>query len=359
MSIEKMDTHEIVNMYKEKFGIHFNNMNPIVTDSDYEFKDQALTMDADTFAYNPASSGVPAWYTLVNLNKVVAQLLIKRAYMQIGDPLQQGNFETNTMQYATSALSGQVESYGDFVATTISDNNYTYPTRDVYRGQTVIQYGELEVATLSAAKIDAISQKQYSASMAIAIAQNKMFFFGNLNSAGAFITHNFGLLNNPQANSATPATNGTGSSPLWSDKAQRGASQDIANDVIVTAFNVMQDQMGGNIDLTDKFKLCVSTTASAYLNATNSFGLNATEIIKKTMPNVEFVFAPEYAIVDSFQLIAVDAIQENMVKDLFTYKMRSHTLIPSMSGARQKWSFGSAGCGILNNAPVVTISGIE
>jgi ethanolamine permease len=50
--------------------------------------------------------------------------------------------------------------------------------------------------------------------------------------------------------------------------------------------------MGGNIDLTDKFKLCVSTTASAYLNATNSFGLNATEIIKKTMPNIEFVFAP-------------------------------------------------------------------
>ncbi len=153
MSIEKMDTHEIVNMYKEKFGIHFNNMNPIVTDSDYEFKNKALTMDADTFAYNPASSGVPAWYTLVNLNKVVAQLLIKRAYMQIGDPLQQGNFETNNMQYATSALSGQVESYGDFVATTISDNNYTYPTREVYRGQTVIQYGELEVATLSAAKI--------------------------------------------------------------------------------------------------------------------------------------------------------------------------------------------------------------
>ncbi len=23
MSIEKMDTHEIVNMYQEKFGIHF------------------------------------------------------------------------------------------------------------------------------------------------------------------------------------------------------------------------------------------------------------------------------------------------------------------------------------------------
>ncbi len=42
MSIEKMDTHEIVNMYQEKFGIHFNNMNPIVTDSDYEFKNKAI-----------------------------------------------------------------------------------------------------------------------------------------------------------------------------------------------------------------------------------------------------------------------------------------------------------------------------
>lgn len=359
MSIENMNSQEIIGLYKEKYGIHFDGMHPIVCDSDAAFSKAALAFDVDTYGYNQASQGVPAWYTLVNLNKVVAQLLIKRAYMQIGDPLQQGNFETNVMQYATSALSGQVEAYGDFASTTISDNNYNFPTRDVYRGQTVIQYGELEVATLSTAKIDAIGQKQYSAAMAIAIAQNKLFFFGNLNSSAAFITQTFGLLNDPAANSATPATNGTGSSPLWSDKAQRGASQDIANDVIVTAFNVMQSQMGGNIDLTDKFKLCVSTTASAYLNATNSFGLNATEIIKKTMPNVEFVFAPEYSTIGSFQLIAIDAIQENMVKDLFTYKTRGHTLIPSMSGARQKWSFGSAGCGILNYAPVVTISGIQ
>lgn len=359
MSIENMNSQEVIAYYKTKFGIHFDTMNPIVTDSDAEFTKTALTMDADTFAYNPASTGVPFWSTLVNLNKVVAQLLIKRAYMEIGDPLQYGTFESSIAQYATSALSIEIEAYGDFEATSVSDNNYTYPTRDVYRGQTVIQYGELEVATLSAAKIDAIGQKQYSAAMAIAIAQNKMFFYGNLNSSGAFINRIFGLLNDPSLNPATPATNGTGSSPLWSDKAQRSASQDIANDVIVTAFKTLQSQMGGNLSINNRFKLCVSPTASAYLNVTNSFGLNATAIIKDTMRNIEFVFAPEYETIGSFQLIAVDAIQENMVKDLFTYKTRGHTLIPSMSGARQKWSFGTSGCAILNYAPIATISGIE
>lgn len=359
MSVDKMNSQEIINLYQSKYGIHFSNMTPIVADSDISFQKKALTMDADTYAYNPASSGVPAWYTLVNLNKVVSQLLIKRAYMQIGDPLQQGVFNSNIMSYATVGLSGEVEDYGDFVANARSDNNYTFPTRDVFRGQTIIQYGELEVDTLSAAKIDAISQKHYSAAMTIAIAQNKMFFYGNVNSTGAFINHNFGLLNDPSLNSSTPATNGTGSSPLWSDKSARGASQDIVNDVVVTAFNVMQEQMGGNIELTNRFKLCLSTTASAYLNTTNQFGLNPAELIKKVMPNIEFVYAPEYKTIGSFQLIAVDAIQENMVKDLFTYKTRAHNLIPGMSSYRQKWSFGSAGCGILNYAPIVTISGIE
>ena len=360
MSIENMNQHEIINMYKEKYGIHFNGMNPIVTDSDREFNRIALTMDTDTYGWNQGSSGVPAWFTLVNLNKVVAQLLIKRAYMEIGEPLQQGNFETNTMEYATSALNGEIEAYGDFVGTSVSDNNYNFPTRSVYRGQTVIQYGELEVATLSAAKIDAIGQKQYSAAMNIAIAQNKMFFFGNLNSSAAFINQNFGLLNDPSLNAATPAPDDTGSSPLWSDKSARGASQDIANDVIVTAYGVLQSQMGGNISYDDKFYLCLSPVASSYLNTTNTFGLSAEEMIRKTFKNLVIITAPEYQTIGSFQLIAVDTIGgENMVKDLFTYKTRGHTLIPSMSGARQKWSYGSAGCGILNYAPIATISGIQ
>lgn len=363
MSIENYSREEMVELYKNKYGIHFDKYTPLVCDSDNSFRKEAMkiAMDVDTYSYNPASNGVPAWMTLVNLNKVVDQLLIKRAYMEIGEPMQYGNFTTTTAQYGLIGLNGQIEPYSDFSGTQVSDINATFPTRSVFRGQTLIQYGELEVATLSEAKIDAISKKQYSAAMAIAIAQNKLFFYGNLSASSAFINQIFGLLNDPQLNAATPATNGGSASPLWSVKASSpSGAQDIANDVVVTAFQVMQAQMGGNIQLDDEFYLCVSTTASAYLNATNIYGLNAKKIIENTMPNIKFIFAPEYATIGSFQLIAAKSIGENLVKDLFTYKARGHGIVRTSSTSfDEKWSFGSSGCAILMYAPIVTISGIQ
>ncbi len=359
MELENFSQTDMIDLYKEKFGIHFDKSIPLVCDNDISFK--KLAMDVDTYSFNPASNGVPAWMTLVNLNKVVMQLLIKRAYTQIGEPMQYGNFETNTAQFGVIGLSGQVEPYADYSGTQMSDVNATFPVRSVFRGETNIQYGELETATMSAAKIDVIAKKQYAAAMNIAIAQNKLFFYGNLNSSSAFINQIFGILNDPQLNAATPATNGGGSSPLWATKAGTASgAQDIANDVIVTAFSVMQSQMGGNIELDDEFYLCCSSVASAYLNAANLYGLNAATIIKNTMPNIKFIYAPEYATIGSFQLIAAKSLGENMVKDLFTYKTRGHGIYRTSSTSfSEKWSFGSSGAAILMYAPIVTVSGIQ
>lgn len=357
-----MKHHQIHEEIKNKLGIHFYEKNlPVFAKTKSDFQKIAMDMaaDADTYQYNPASNGVPAWMTLVNINKIVDQLTIKRAYLEIGEPLQFGNFATNTAQYGLAALSGGVEPYADNSGSTISDNNFTFPTRSVFRGQTNIAYGELETATMSEAKIDVIAQKQYAAATNIAIAQNKLFFFGNLNASGAFINQNFGLLNDPQLNAATPATNGQSSSPLWATKSQSASgATDIANDVIVTAFGVLESQMGGNISLDDEFLLCISTAAAGYFNTTNSFGLNPSFIVKQTLPNLKVVVAPEYATTQTFQLIATKALGENLVKDLFTYKARGHGLWRSSpTSFTEKWSFGSCGCAILNYAPIATISG--
>jgi hypothetical protein len=362
MNFDNMSKDQYLGLLKDNFGIFFEGAVPMVTDSDRSFKDNALKLvgDVDTYTYNPASNGVPAWYTLVNINTVVEQLLPVRRYSLIGEPLQYGNFTTNIAQFGEVGFSGQIEAYDDFSGTQKSDFNATWPTRDVYRGQTFIEYGDLEVATMAEAKIDAVSRKQRSAAFQIAIAQNKLFFFGNINSVGAFLSRTYGILNDPQLNAATPATNGTSGSPLWSVKAANVATgaNDIANDVIVTAMTVMQSQMGGNVDQMSKFKLCVPTVAISYMNAQNSFGLSATKIIKDTLPNIEIISTPEYQSINSFQLIGPTVDIENVAKDLFTYKVRGHTLVPQVSSKRQKWSFGSSGCALLQTAPVVTISGI-
>jgi hypothetical protein len=361
MNFDNMTKDEYLSLLKNNYGIHFDprdGYTPIVTDSSKGLA--KLVGDVDTYVYNPASNGVPAWYTLVNINEVVEQLLPVRRYMQIGESLQYGGFTTNKAQYAMVAFSGQIEAYDDYSGTLDSDINVTFPTRDVYRGQTFIQYGDLETATMAEAKVDVVSQKQKSAGYQIAIAENKLFFFGNINAAGAFLSQTFGILNDPQLNAATPATNGSSGSPLWSVKAANTATgaNDIANDVIVTAMTVMQNQMGGNVDQMSNFKLCVPTKAVSYMNSTNSFGLNAIAIIKATLPNIEIISTPEYGTINSFQLIGPTVGRDNVVKDLFTYKVRGHTLVPQTSSKRQKWSFGSAGCAILQYAPIVTISGI-
>jgi hypothetical protein len=145
---------------------------------------------------------------------------------------------------------------------------------------------------------------------------------------------------------------------LWSDKAARGASQDIVNDVSVTAFNALQAQMGGNVDENTDLLLLVGSNQVGTLNgATNSFGLTPLAQLKTIFKNLEVQFAPEYDVSHTFQLIARNAIGESVVKDLFTYKYRSHGIVRDTSSMKQKISCGSGGCGLLASLAVVTLSG--
>lgn len=357
---------------RARLGVDFSSHNPVLTTSDREYTEKflfafnnrhnqnALVGDADVFTYNPASSGVPYWATLVNLNKVVEQLLPVRAYGELSEPFQQGDFTTDTVYYVSVGLNGKTEAYDDFSTDGQSDVNSTYPTRDIYRAQTNFQYGTLEVEKAAKVNLDLVAQKQFSAAMNMAIAQNKLFFYGNINAAGAFIGKTFGLLNDPQLNPAVPATDGGSGSPLWSVKFQSPTgARDIANDVLVTAWRQLMIQMGGNVRLDDELTLVCSTSAAAYLNTPNEFGLNPTVLIKNTMSNLKIVFAPEYAALGSFQLIATRTMGENLIKDLFTTKIRAFPLIPQASSFHQKYAFGSGGCAILQYAPIVTVSGIE
>ena len=354
MDINTMNKTELLEFYEKK-GIHFKNRIPVLVKDNDTFRQ--TVMDNDTYTYNPQSNGVLPWQLMINANKIVDQILLKRAYTKVSESFQQGGFATPIIQFTTRSFNGDMELYDDFSATQKSDINVTFPILDVVRLQTVIQYGDLEVEELSFAKIDAIASKENSAATIMSIAQNKLFFYGNLNTAGAFITKTFGLINNPQLNASIPITNGSGANPLWSDKAQRGASQDIVNDVVVTAFNALQIQVGGNVSKDDKLLLIVSSYQAGTLDSTNNFGLTPLAQIKKTLPNLEIEYVPEYQSAHVFQLIAVNVIGENVIKDLFTYKYRGHGIVRDLSAMKQKLSFGSGGCGLLAPLAVVTLSG--
>lgn len=364
MDLNNLSEQQFIDLFRKDYGFLMEDVNPIVADSERNFTERVekwMTGDVDTYTYNPPSNGIPAWLTLVNIQKIIPQLLIKRAYMEIGEAYQQGDFTTTDIQFGVEGLTGEIEPYSDFGGTLRSDTNYTWPKRQVFSAQTHIQYGEREVATAAKANVALVTRKQFSAAQTIAIAQNKLFFFGNINSIGAFITQTFGLLNDPGLNPATPATAGGSASALWSVKANSPTGpQDMARDVLVTAYGVMQAQMGSTVSPTNQYILACSATAAANLNQPSQYYTqNAWNLIKQTLPNIRLVIAPEYKTIGAFQLIATDTMPENPVKDLFSYKLKAHALVTQESSWRQKWSFGSGGCGILQYAPIVTISGIE
>ena len=320
--------------------------------------DTRLAMDADTWSYGNPSNGVPYQFLTEYTRKPIQQILLKRAYMDIGKEYQMGSFSTQRVEIALQNLIGYVTPYGDYNDDAISDANYTWSPRDLYLGQTVIQYGDLEVEAGSSAKLDIIGGKRYSAAQSIAIAENKLFFLGNVTSGGAFVSKTFGLLNDPGLNASYPAPNGN-----WGTSGANQATN-IINDINF-AFQKLATQLGNNVTQESKLLLAVSAEAGSYFGTPTTLGITVAAMISSIYKNIRIVYAPEYKTLTSgtdnlggFQLIAEDCVSEGAVGDLFSYKYRSHGTVRKDSSYREKISFGSGGAAVFAPAGVVTVTGL-
>jgi hypothetical protein len=325
-------------------------MRPILAENKSAFKQMA--MDADPF--NPTSNGVPSIFTTIYLNTIVDQLLPHRGFFEIADPMQQGDWTTERLEFPVRAISGSMSPYTDFSNKGKSGVNFTFVPRDVYRMQTTIQYGDLETAVMDSAKLDLVGSKRVSIAQNVAIAFNRMGFFGNVNPSGTFLSKTYGLLNDPNLNASVPVANGAAGSSLWANK----TAEEIFAD-IVGSYALLENQTGNNVHPNDKFVLALDGFSSAYLNKANQYGLTAKMMMKENYPNMRVVVAPEYQTILGFQLICEELGGQKAVADLFTYKYRSHGVMRYDSWFNEKVSAGSAGCGILLPVAIVTRTGIE
>lgn len=349
----RTNNRELLKAYERK-GIYFDANDVVILDHP-QGKGSLMGMDADTPVFNISSTGVPFQFLTAYAKKPIEQILLKRAYKQIGKDYQMGNFASTTAMIPVQGLVGEVTPYDDYSTLGTSDVNNTYPQREFYRGQTIIQYGDLEVEATAEAKIDIIASKRYSASQAIAIAQNKLFFVGNVNSSGQFVSKTYGILNDLGLNASVPAPNGN-----WS----LANALNIYNDFLY-AFQVLVNQMGNNVDQNAKMLFATSGQAYTYINAVTTLGISVAQMIKEAFPNMTFVTAPEYLTLASgsdalggFQLILEDAIDEGAAVDLFSYKYRGHGTVRQASSYIEKVSFGSGGCAVLCPAAIVTVTGL-
>ena len=352
----RTNNQALLNAYERK-GIYFHPDDVVVLDSP-KGAASLMGLDASTSVFNPASNGVPFQFLTEYAKKPIKQILNKRAYMEIGQEYQMGNFATQQVMIPVQGLVSEVQPYGDYSTSGTSDVNNTWPLRQLYLGQTVIQYGDLEVAATAEAKIDTISSKRYSAAQAIAIAQNKLFFVGNVTSTGAFASATYGILNNPGNLPSKPAPNGN-----WGVSSANEAIN-IINDINY-AFSVLETQTSNNITADSKLILALAGQAIAYMNTPTQLGIMVKAMIAEAYPNMRIVSAPEYLTLTSgtdnlggFQLIAEDLIDEGAVADLFSYKLRSHGTVRQVSSYIEKMSFGSGGCAVLATLAICTITGL-
>lgn len=328
-----------------------------------EFRyDFALAMDAQPgLAATDPNSAVPAILTTMIDPKVFKALFAPNKAAIIMGEERRGTWLDDTIMLPVTEAAGEVSSYGDYAENGTVTSNTNWPQRQAYLFQVVKQYGERELERAGLARINWVSELDYSAAMMLNKFSNLTYFFGVQG------LQNFGLLNDPHLNaSLTPAAKAWGGTSWYNSSNQVAAS---ANEIfldIENLFAALVIQTAGLVNRETAMVLAMSPQSEAALTTTNSFNVNVSDLIKKNFPNLKVETAVQYGALSAsnpqgisggnfMQLIAKEIDGQNTGFCGFNEKMRAHKLIPQMSSYKQKVSAGTWGC-ILRMT--ITISGM-
>ena len=250
-------------------------------------------------------------------------------------------------------------SYSDYADNVASDVNIEAPARENYLFQTVIRYGDLEMATVARVRLNLASEKQKAAATILAKAHNKFYLYG---VAGKKV---YGMLNDP----SLPATVSPGSVTIggstystWADKIDHAggdAANLIYNDVL-KLYSALAAANGGNIDTSSPIVLAVSNARAAALNAPNTYGLTAAKMLKDNFPALTIVQLPELSTGagELLYMIVPEVFASPTAELAYSEKMRMGRLIPELSSFQQKAIGGTWGAVIKRPSLIKIMSGI-
>lgn len=306
-------------------------------------------MALDAAPITTPNAGVPVELLTFFDNRAIKVLTAKRAATEIFNEAKFGSRADAVRKFRVAENTGYTQPYSDYADNGKSDVNYNFPMRENYLYETVITYGDQEVAETSRAKINLVSDKQNAAATTIAIDTNKFYMNG---VAGL---QNYGILNQPNLPTAIVAKNGAAGTATWSTKTGTEIYEDI-----VDMMSDMASRGQGNVDQQTRYKLVVGPSSNAQLNKLNSFGTETVlTLIKRNFPNLEVVVAPEYDdTTKKIQLIALDVDGTPTGETAYSEKLIAGRVIPGLSHFRQKFMAGVYGAVIYRPVFVSTMTGI-
>jgi hypothetical protein len=354
-------TREIVRQLKEsKLKVDLRGATQIVSDSSEFEKDyfKQMVKDAD---YSPASSGVPNYFTVAWTNKIIEQVVQRTSFLSFATPFQNGDFASTSMSFPTISWQGAVTEYSDLSKGGNTGANANWVNRNVYRMETFVKYGDLDIATMAAGKIDWVAEQREAA----AVVLNQQF--NQIGFTGVADKQVYGLLNDPGLAAAIPlpASAGTPASSKWKDKTPVEICKDLLlmlNDIIERASaNVSISQSNA---VTDKIYLLLYPSDMTYLlTPTDQFLKAPIDFIKAFFPNLELIPAMQYLVGDGSagnkaQMIFEKIAGKDVIGALYTFMLQSHGAVRYASHIEEKFSQSSGGAGVFVPIGIATATGV-
>lgn len=310
----------------------------------------SVAMDALPTLFTEPNSGIPLMYTSFIdpqvYNILFAPLKIAEA---LGGEVQKGTWTDVVAMFPVAEATGEVSSYDDYSNAGVSGANLGWPQREAYLFQTIIQYGELEVARAAAARVNIVSMKEKSAATNLARFLNYSYAFG---VSGL---QSYGSLNDPNLSaSLTPAVKAYGGTAWISGGVVRATANEIFTDIQST-IGLLITQGNGNIDTQTPMVMLISANIDNALTATNSFNVNVSKLLADNYPNLKIISGVQQygartatntqglVAGNIMQIIATEVEGQQTGFPAYNEKMRSHPIIREMSAFRQKKTAGTWG----------------
>lgn len=324
----------------------------------------AMAMDAQPATVTAPNSSIPALLaTFIDPEIVRIPFAPLKIATILGDERKKGDWTDLVGIFPVLETTGDVSAYGDYSNNGSAGANMNFPQRQSFGIQTIIQYGEMEVAMAAKANVNLVTEKQTGAANAVAQFLNRSYAFGIKN------LQNYGLLNDPNLTASLQPGPKAYNSQAHGPWITAGIPTATPNEVFIdiqTLFIQLVAQTNGLIDLDrdTKMVLVCPPDVQVALTSANSFGVMTRELLKTAFPNIRVESAVQYNTANNglsgnlVQLIAEEVDGQRVGFGAYTEKMRMHALVTMLSAWEQKVSAGTWGTVLRLPALVASMLGV-
>lgn len=312
-----------------------------------EFKrNYNLALDAQPTLVTTANSGVPGWLAAYVDPEVIRIVQTPNKGAEIFGEEKTGDWTTDTATFMVVENTGEVAPYGDWNNNGHSDANVDFVNRSSYLFQTVVQYGDLQIARAGLARLNWVSELQTSAALTLNKFSDYTYHFGVVGMAC------YGSLNDPNLPAAlTPSTKAAGGTKWVNNGVVVATANEIFNDIQAMVLDLV-GRTSGVIQKTDTLKLTLPPQSDVALMQTNQFGISVMDLLQKNFPSLTVVTDPRNATASGnvAQLWADRFNGAKVATCAFNEKLRDHQIVPMLSSYAQKKTSGTFG--FISKAPL-------